>query len=173
MARQTPRKLPDNLAAKPRGEFVRLRPHQEYVDVESNITIRRVRVQEIDEALALFLGDSNTGGSRLSERVEVFRKLAQQEQYDLTRQIVAVVDGKLCHACIFVPHAGRTAFVFTSCPQTADKSTKPNHQQAVALKTLPMPPVPTDSVRWYPPTWRSTPPRSGPPWPPKSLMGCP
>ncbi|MFC1782114.1 GNAT family N-acetyltransferase [Planctomycetota bacterium] len=82
--------------------------------------IRPIETGEIDQALGLFLADQSDSHRQISGKTASFLELAQQERYDLTRQIVAFYDDQLVHAGLFVPQPGGTAFVFLSRPASVD-----------------------------------------------------
>ncbi|KPK77039.1 MAG: hypothetical protein AMJ79_04600 [Phycisphaerae bacterium SM23_30] len=78
--------------------------------------IRPVEPGEADQALALLLADRGEEGPEMGGKTAAFRELARQEQYNLNRQMVGLYEGQMRHACLFVPQAGGTAFVFLSRP---------------------------------------------------------
>ncbi len=83
-------------------------------EVPQGVEIRPVLPDEIGQCVSLFFRNSSGDDKQVYTRVESFKQLARQENYDLTRQIVATVNGKIRHACLFVPQSGRLAFLFTS-----------------------------------------------------------
>jgi len=80
----------------------------------AGVKIRPVLPEEIDRCLALFFRNAPGDDRQIYPRVESFKQLARQENYDLTRQMVAMVKGQIRHACLFVSQPGRMAFLFTS-----------------------------------------------------------
>jgi ribosomal protein S18 acetylase RimI-like enzyme len=114
-----PKKASPKTNAPAAAAVVPLRHEPVRVQLPPRVAIRPVREYEIDEALALFLADPGQT-CQVRRKVKSFRALAQQEHYDLTRQVIVVHDQKPLHACLFVPNEGRSAFVFTSCPSSAE-----------------------------------------------------
>ena len=76
--------------------------------------IRPIKSSEIDRALAVLLHDASLDEAQIADKVESFHRIAQQEHYDLTRQIVVLRDNKIIYTCLMVLNAGRTAFVFSA-----------------------------------------------------------
>lgn len=80
----------------------------------ASVEIRPIRPEECNQALWLLLADSSKGSEVLPDQLDAFKALAEYEHYDLGRQIVAVHQGRLVYAGLFVPHAGQVAFIFTA-----------------------------------------------------------
>jgi len=89
--------------------------------------VRPVKAGEIDQALVMLLAEGSGDGGQLAERVTAFRDLADQEGYDLSRQVVAVCDGEIAFTALQIPSGGHTAFVMMS----AGASTRDGAVQAV------------------------------------------
>jgi len=96
--------------------------------------IRPVKPGEVDQTLAVLLHDASLDVAQIADKVESFRRIAQQEHYDLTRQIVVLRDNKIIYTCLMVLNAGRTAFVFSA---DADESDPGKYEHAIrALRRL-------------------------------------
>lgn len=76
--------------------------------------IRRVEPSEIDAALELILTESGETRPQMEDKIFSFKQLARREQYDLTRQMVGLYQGRIVHACLFICQPGRSAFILTS-----------------------------------------------------------
>lgn len=81
--------------------------------------VRPVRPNEIDQAMRVLVFDGSHDPLHLRRRVSAFKELALQEQYDLSRQTVALQGGKIIHAALFVANPGSSAFVHISRPDSA------------------------------------------------------
>ena len=79
------------------------------------ITFAPVAPDKVDPALRLILAEPGAAAAG-TLRLASFRRLAQDESYDLTRMLTAWRQEELLHACLFVPVPGRTAFIFTAPP---------------------------------------------------------
>ena len=99
-----------------------------------------MRCEEIDQSLEVLLADSSHSPSQHQQRVAAFKKLAEQEDYDLNGQMVALRDGRIVHACLFVANPGSSAFIFSSKPD-ADRADD-NVPSDLAVQTL------TETCRW-------------------------
>ena len=83
----------------------------------AGLTVRPIRRPEIDAALPSLFEDDALAPRQVLQQVKSFQKLARQEDYDLMRQMVVASDHGVLQACCFIPNPGKTAFIFTSCPQ--------------------------------------------------------
>ena len=124
--------------------------------VSARSEVRPVRANEIDQSLAVLLADSSQGPRQHQQRMAAFKKLAGQEDYDLNRQIVALQDGRIVHACLFVANPGASAFIFISkgdadlggepvpgdlAVETLRQTCRWAHQQGCALLQIMLDPV--------------------------------
>lgn len=82
--------------------------------VVPNLTVREIRLEEINRTLPMLFDEEKIDRLTLREQVRSFQKLARQENYDLSRQMVLVQNNNIVAACFFIPCPGRTAFVFLS-----------------------------------------------------------
>lgn len=93
------------------------------------VRVRAVDPGEINEAIHLLL-EGTCPPEELPAYINRFLKLAEQENYDLTRQMVVEAGGRLAYACLYVPRPGRMSYIFTARPPQ-------NSSEAVAaLKQL-------------------------------------
>ena len=106
-------------------------------EVLAGVEIRPVLPEEIDQCLALFFRNASGDDNQIYPRLESFKQLARQENYDLNYQMVATVNGQIRHACLFVPQPGRMAFSFTSW---ADQHSEINSN--IAARTV------TETCNW-------------------------
>ena len=99
--------------------------------------VRPVNDLQIDQALALMLANAASGKS-VAQKVQSFKAISREEDYDLTRQVVLLHQNKPIYACLFIAHPGRTALVLTAGPpKIAKLSTGPeNASPEVALDRL-------------------------------------
>lgn len=81
--------------------------------------VRPVRPNEIDQAIRVLVFDGSHDPHHIQRKVSAFKELALQEQYDLSRQTVALQGGKIIHASLFVANPGTSAFVHISRPDPA------------------------------------------------------
>lgn len=116
----------------PEPPIVPLREGSQFVTVP-RATVRPVHPDEIDRALEVLLFDGSDSPRHRQRRITTFKDLAQQESYDLTRQMVAMQDGKIVHACLFVVNPGASAFIFISKPDPAVEAKVPSE---LAVQTL-------------------------------------
>lgn len=84
------------------------------VTISPRAHVRPVLPAEADHALELLFADDMGGTQSTRERVKSFQKNASQKGYDLQHQLVGVYDDEPVCSSLFVPHAGRTAFVITA-----------------------------------------------------------
>ena len=95
-------------------EFLRTSAKPETVSRDRPTQIRSARPEEIDQALVLLLTDKNDSPEQIIEKKKSFQQLARRQQYDLSKQIVALHHDKLVSASLFVPQPGGVAFVLQS-----------------------------------------------------------
>ncbi|MBN2210140.1 MAG: GNAT family N-acetyltransferase [Sedimentisphaerales bacterium] len=79
------------------------------------VRVRTIEPGEITEAVRLLLGGS-CPAEELPAHIKRFFVLAEQENYDLNRQIVVEAGGRLTYSCLFVPRPGRMSYIFTARP---------------------------------------------------------
>lgn len=84
--------------------------------------VRAIRREEIEQSIPLLVEDATLASAGMRSSVEAFLDLAKRERYDLTRQMVAVRDGRLRYTCLFIPASGRTAFVYSSRCSAEDEA---------------------------------------------------
>jgi len=99
---------------QPAPTVVPLRPAREGVTISPRMRVQVVEPAHIDRALSLILAEEAVSQRQVQERVRNFVRMADQNGYDLTRQMVGHYRGKMVTACLFVPGAGRTAFLVVS-----------------------------------------------------------
>ncbi len=86
------------------------------VDKKPSLQIRSVKPVEIEKALHLLFNSGPGHSQRQMEQVRLFKKLAKQENYDLTRQKIVAHGNDILQAACFVPNDSGTAFIFSSKP---------------------------------------------------------
>jgi len=96
--------------------------------------IRRVEPSEIDAALELILTNDSEARLQIEDKIFSFKQLARREQYDLTRQMVCLYQGRMVHACLFICQPGRSAFILIS-PVRSNGSSD-SHLSSLASRTL-------------------------------------
>jgi len=96
------------------------------------LEIRPIKEQEIDSALSLLLYEKNNNTAQLTQKVESFRRLAKQDSYDLTRQIVVAQQDKIEYACFFTTQDGHTAFIYSSPVDFSDSRIYQHSLQALS-----------------------------------------
>ena len=106
--------------------------------ISSQCQIRPVRPAEIDQALSLVISDGSGDVADLEEKLSQFKTHAEEEGYDLGRQVVAFGARGMSHACLFVLSAGGVGFVHTSMPRGLDIPSTPR----LAIDTL------EETCRW-------------------------
>ncbi|MCP4708106.1 MAG: GNAT family N-acetyltransferase [Planctomycetes bacterium] len=122
----------------PPGAVELLRPSAkpEAISLDRQTRIRPVRPEEIDQALELLLTDPNDSTEQVIEKIKYFQQLAGRQQYDLSKQIVALHDDKLVSASLFVPQPGQLAFVFQSSPVNGALDMNIRELAVLALKEM-------------------------------------
>jgi ribosomal protein S18 acetylase RimI-like enzyme len=81
------------------------------------LNVRAIRPEEINHSLSLLFDEKKLDRQALRDQIRSFQKLARQENYDLSRQMVLAQANVIRAACSFVPCPGHTAFVFVSAPE--------------------------------------------------------
>jgi len=94
------------------------------------LQIRPIKDREIDQAIALLLRPGSSEPPSAADKAGAFKNLAQQENYDLTRQIV-VWDNKLLFTALLVVGRGGAGFIFMSSPFGLAQENRENCSEAM------------------------------------------
>lgn len=131
-----PRKTPSpGLGRPPASSPAPLSNHEKPLTCNLRQIVRPIQPGEIAHALPLFFTPQHQQDPQtLQESIDAFATLARRENYDLSRQIVALSDEKLVAACLCIHQQGRYAFALTSpCPPPTPSSGDLSH---LAVETV-------------------------------------